>query len=134
STCGFTRKSRASSDVSFCFASDTVRPATGTSPSSEREMLPVVCTVVVRVRSSLPKTITSRTSPAPSRYSGAGVGAGEAGAAGDGDPGQGEGRRGAGVGVGEGEGRGRPWAVAVAAASNKTEAEKGLRRGMGETP
>src|SRR5438093_481426 len=64
STCGFTRKSRASSDVSFCFASDTVRPATATSPSRGREMLPVVCTVVVRDRSSLPKTITSSTSQA----------------------------------------------------------------------
>ncbi len=81
STCGFTRKSRASRVVSLRCTSATVSPATGTSPSRGRAMTPLGCTVGVRLRSSLPKTVSSSTSPAPTRYSG-GVRAGGAAASG----------------------------------------------------
>ena len=73
STCGFTRKSRARRVVSLRCTSATVRPPTGTSPRRGRAMTPLGCTVGVRVRSSLPNTTSSSTSPAPTRYSG-GVG------------------------------------------------------------
>ncbi len=67
STWGFTRKSRARRVVSFLCTSGSVNPATSTSPSRGRAMTPLVWTVEVRERSSLPKTVTSNTSPGPTR-------------------------------------------------------------------
>src|SRR5262249_30533905 len=80
STCGSTRKSLLSSVVSLRCTSDTVRPATWTSLSRGTVMLPLGWTVAVRERSLCPSTLTSTTSPGPTRYS-----ASAARAAGDGE-------------------------------------------------